>query len=78
MSQCKKLIRCEMMCEEHASYCVAHKPAHEPKVRCEVILANERQCRNWACTGTEKCVSHTPKKSEASVRYALVPHIAET
>jgi hypothetical protein len=66
--QCKKLNRCDKMAAEMMAYCMDHKPAHEPKVRCEGILANQRQCRNWACTGNTKCGSHMDKKSEASVR----------
>jgi hypothetical protein len=61
MSQCKKLIRCTETAEEHGSYCVNHKPAHEPKTRCDAILANNRQCRNWARNHETKCSSHGPK-----------------
>lgn len=45
--QCKKLTRCDTMAAEHETYCMEHKPAHEPKVRCDAIMKNNRQCRNW-------------------------------
>jgi hypothetical protein len=49
--QCHKLTRCDNMAAEHETYCMDHKPAHEPKTRCDAVLANHRQCRNWATKG---------------------------
>ena len=61
-NHCKKLIRCMETAEEHGSYCVNHKPAHEPKRYCEVVLNETHQCSNYARKGETKCASHGEKR----------------
>lgn len=70
--QCKKLIRCNNVREEHASYCVSHKKAHEPKKYCEVVLNGTHQCSNYARKGENKCASHGEKRAKLTIMACVV------
>lgn len=65
--QCKKLIRCNNVREEHASYCVSHKTAHEPKRYCDSVIHGTHQCSNYARKGDKKCASHGEKRFKLTV-----------
>ena len=70
--QCKKLIRCNNVCEEHASYCVSHKKAHEPKKYCEAVINGTHQCSNYARKGDNKCAFHGPARAKLTITAFVV------